>query len=547
MSRGTAPLRRLLLHADRGPLRGAWLLATETFMRTLAGYLRRGLRAAVYARGGFGFAEPVVGLSDIDLVAIVCDGEDQHDSTDSRLHLRWQRLTRTLPGLRRLVDLECYPESELEELRWTRFTYGLDGERPQSLFFPGSPRSWREPERRAMPVSLPDLWPVECWRRLSGPDLRPPTRSPPTHPHLLAWVHLQHWCRLGLRALADPAALWATYACVKLVAEPAKILLWLDRGERRLSRRDILHRAREVLPEEQEAIEFALALLGNLSESRTAPLHRVWPSFVRLAARIADRLSVDLKPQGTTPVRLEGGAPVGTAGDQMQAWPLGDWTALVWSPGREESFAVASGSAAELSAVVAAAHASTATRFVTLRHQGLMLRPGRLGREWFRSLDFGATDPVSAALLAARSVAAFPNVSGWSAQHTAARAVAEHAAWLQLPRDRRGDSDNALASHLAGLFSAARAGLLLRSLQDGDPVLTVTFQATAAALADRMPVHRSAIEDAYAGYRSAADDGRAPERAVLQAAIGALEELGCYPKPFPHLLPRPRSRMAGTG
>ena len=511
-------------------------------MRFLAGYLRRDLRAGIYVRGGFAFGEPVVGLSDIDLVAVVADR-----GAWPRLASRWQRLER-LPGLRRVVDLECYSGPELEESRWTRFTYGLDGLSPRSLFFPDSPRSWREPVHRSLPLALPDLWPVNSWRLISGPDLRPQASpGPPSHSHLLAWAHLLHWWRLGLRVLTEPAAPWVRYACVKLVAEPAKILLWLEHAERHFARREILECALEVVPEEEATITFALALLGDLRAAHAAPIEEVWPCFVRLSGRIAQRLSADLAPLDTTLVRLAGVAPIEPADARGVARPLGDWTALVWPPGREESFVLGSGSAAELPAVRAAAEGSTPTRFVTLLQDGLIVRPGRLGHDWFRSIDFGATDPVSAALIGGQNAAAFPNAAGWSASDTAARAAAEHAAWLQLPRDPAATSPQVLTAHLAGLFSAARAGLFLRSIQDREPVLPVTFEATAVALAEQVPSYRGAIEDAYDSYRAAVNGGHGATREVLRAAAGALEELGCYPMPFPHLAPLHRSRLASTG
>ncbi len=516
-------------------------------MRGVAGYLRRGLPAAVYARGGFGLGEPVLGRSDIDLVAIVCEVSSGSDAW-SRLVSRWERLERVLPWLRRVAYLECYSEPEVQESRWTRFTYGLDGRTPRSLLFGDSPRSWSEPGRRSLPLLLPDLWPLESWRLILGPDLRPApdTAVPAMSRHLVAWVHLQYWWRVGLRALTEPSGRWISYAAVKLVAEPAKILLWLERGERHFARREILERAREVLPDEEATIAFVLGLLGDLDHARSAPIEAVWPCFVRLTGRIADRLLAELEPLGTTAVRLAGAAPLEVADGGSRAWPLADWTALVWPPGREESFVAGSAAADELPAVLAAAEASTATRFLTVLHGGVFVRPGRHGREWFRAVDFDATDPVSTAQLSGQSVACFPNAAGWSALDTASRAVAEHAAWLALPRSRTAESSGALSAHLAGLFSAARAALFLNSIHDGDPALCLTFGTTAAAWAERLPGYRGAIEDAYERYGTTVSGSGGADRGVLRAGVGALAELGCYETPFPHLFPGQRSRPAST-
>jgi hypothetical protein len=514
-------------------------------MRALAAYLRLGLRAGIYARGGFGFGEPVVGLSDIDLVAVVGGGDDAR--AWSRVVTRWRRLARMLPWLRRVVDVEIYHEPELEQGRWTRFTYGLDGRWPQSLWFPDSPRSWRRPKRGSLPLALPDLWPVDSWRLISGPDLRPRINSTgPAQSHLLAWVHLQHWCALGLRVLAEPAAPWVTYACVKLVAEPAKILLWLEHAERHFGRREILQRAIEVLPEEEPTLAVALSVLDDLGSARTAPIETVWPCFVRLSARVAQRLTADLQSSGATAVRLEGVASTERANGKPELLPLGDWTALVHPASREESFEVGSGSAADVPAVLAAAGASTPARLVTLLHDAVILRPCRVGRAGFRSIEFGASDPVSSALLRRGTIATFSNAAGWRASDIAARAVAEHGAWLQLPRNPIDTRTEVVTAHLAGVFSAARAGLFLHSLQSDDPMLPVTFEATTTALAERLPRHRVAIEDAYDNYRAAVSGGREVRREVLRAATGALEGLGCYPSPFPHLWPRQPRPRAGA-
>jgi hypothetical protein len=540
-------LRRVLLRADHGPVRRACLACAEGLIRLLAHYLGRGLPAGVYVRGGFGAGEPVLGVSDIDLVAVVAGGTDGAGDPWSRVMGRWQRLERRLPGLHRIAYLECYSEAELAKPRRTRFTYGLDGRGPRSLFFAERPGSWSQPARRSLPLLLPDLWPVDCWRFVSGQDLRPRTDAgEPTCAHLVAWVHLQYWWRLGLRALNAPAAPWVTYASVKLVADAAKIVLWLEHGEQHLVRRESLQRALEVLPEEEAAIAFALSVLDGRPDCGAPPIELVWPSFVRVSGRIAQRLAADLAPMGATAVRLEGLAPIEPT-DDGGARPLSDWTALVWPPGREESFVVGPGTPFEVPAVLSAAECSTRTSFVTLLGDGLIIRPGRQGREWFRAVDFGATDPVSEAMLGARPAATFANVPGWSALDTAARAVAEHAAWLRLPRDPAVEPADILTAHLAGLFSAARAGLFLRSAQDHEPVLPVTFEATADALADRLPSYRSAIEDAYESYRTAVDSGRAATREVLRAAAGALDELGCYPGAFPQLLPRQRSRLTEAG
>jgi DNA-binding NarL/FixJ family response regulator len=55
-----------------------------------------------------------------------------------------------------------------------------------------------------------------------------------------------------------------------------------------------------------------------------------------------------------------------------------------------------------------------------------MVLPAERWRSRLRAVTCPVTDPVSFALVAGGTVARFPNVDGWSAEHAARRAVAEH-------------------------------------------------------------------------------------------------------------------------
>jgi hypothetical protein len=130
---------------------------------------------------------------------------------------------------------------------------------------------------------------------------------------------------------------------------------------------------------------------------------------------------------------------------------------------------------------------------------------------------------VSAALLRGATVAAFPRVPGWSAVDVATRAVAEHAVWLRKARSRRAD---VRTKWTGALLSGARAGFLLESARDGEATLPVTFAATAFALTDRLPHRRTEIEEAYAAYRDALNNGPPVTLTAARALAHAVDELG---------------------
>jgi hypothetical protein len=107
-----------------------------------------------------------------------------------------------------------------------------------------------------------------------------------------------------------------------------------------------------------------------------------------------------------------------------------------------------------------------------------------------------ASDPVSFALLDGRAHAAFPEMPGWSARDWAARAVAEHRAWLTAGRDvpSAGDWIAARPRAVWGgqatvglLLCAARAALLFDSFESGRPALPLTLADVIAELAARVP------------------------------------------------------------
>jgi hypothetical protein len=507
-----AVVRWTLLRVEGGPLRPLAVICAELFARLAATCLRGGLAGSAYARGSLGRGEAVVGLSDVDLAVVVSSCNHA-----ARLKARWDWLENAVEGCGRFVNPEFYAESELPGIASTVFTFGLDERPPRSLFFPDPCGTGRAEQRPPGPI--PYAWPMENWRLLLGRDLRPlgAARSR-AQSLLLAWADLQFWWTHVFKTVADPVAPWSPYTCVKLVAEPARILIWLEHGEQLFGRLEVLRRALELFPEEEPAIRFALRLRANLRLVDVTQIEEALPCCVRLSARIADRLAAELAAHGTTDVAL-GGEPA-----DATAMPLCDWPALVRPPSEPETFFVAAGRPDDPAALRAALDAANSLRYPTLVRSGLIVRPTRFDRGRLRTVAFALSDPVTAALIAGDVVASFPNVPGWSAGDVAVRALTEHAAWLRMPRART--ATESIRWH-GCLFSAARAGLLLDGIRAGEPVLPLTFGQTAKALADRLPHHRGAIEDSFAAHGASLHTGRPAVLPALRSLARALDELGC--------------------
>jgi hypothetical protein len=158
-----------------------------------------------------------------------------------------------------------------------------------------------------------------------------------------------------------------------------------------------------------------------------------------------------------------------------------------------------------------------------LRAKGILTLPTAVrGRAVLRSVQCPVTDPVSFALLAGASRARFPNVRGWSIQDTAARAVAEHRAWLAAPQELDG------VTELGMLFSAGRAALLMETIHDGEPELALTAEVVARQLADRSPHAGAVAPEAYEEYREC----RAGRREHGPTTVSALRALILALRPY---------------
>ena len=144
----------------------------------------------------------------------------------------------------------------------------------------------------------------------------------------------------------------------------------------------------------------------------------------------------------------------------------------------------------------------------------LVLASRGWSRTHLRAVQCAATDPVSFALLDGRASAAYPAVAGWSAEHTAGRAVSESA-------------DRVAAGDLPALVTAARAALFLQSVREGEPALTVTASATLRALAEQRG-GSPAVDEALEALRSLRLEATEPARATVEALRSLVAGLPPY-------------------
>jgi hypothetical protein len=319
---------------------------------------------------------------------------------------------------------------------------------------------------------------------------------------------------------------------VKLVAEPARIWLWLVEREQILARRAVLRRALELMPEEEEALRGALALHDDLPRSPEAPLADELPFCLRMSVRLAGLLEAEIADAETTPVRLlwGAGARARAARPGARPLPLADWRAVVVPRGIEETFVVLEGDAADPVFLGDAARSATRTRYPAVRADGLFLFPAiQTDATVLRSIQFAGSDPVSFALAGGSDVARFPRVAGWSAFDTAARAVAEHRGWLE---SRPAADGSRIAETLVAMLTAARAGLFLEGLCTQEPELPLTLAATVERLGARSPAAADVAESALVGCRAAWSGLGRPSRAVVVALEELVRSLPAYSSPI---------------
>jgi hypothetical protein len=539
---------RFALRMRRPRLRRLAALAYRGVARAASAYLTWGERgASIYLRGGLGAGDFVPGLSDIDVAIVVSDAGAGAGGGAERVRRRWVRLAQMLPPIRLLFDWpRIYSQGELDDLVGnSAFTYGLDDrtELPRRAGYVGDGAKLD----RIRMLERPGLYGATAgWRILTGPDIRSPEPVSSAQLRRIAgWLELQYWWRWAFAACVDPDRPRTASLCVKLVAEPARIWLWLAHGERVAGRADALQRALRLLPEEEEALRRALALERSLHGAPDPPLAEVLPAAVRLSARVAALIGAEIEQEGTTQVRLIPFGPTdlipppGTPrlaesdGDDAPPplLPLADWRALACPELPDESFLTLRGDPGDPTVLAAAAALDALGPYPVLRASGLLVLPAlSLRRTRLRAVKCPASDPLPFALAEGALTATFPDARGWSAWDTARRAVAEHRAWLRQEASSVADPgrpENA-GRWLGMLLTAARAALFWESVREGEPEVCLTVSAASRRLAGRSSAAGAAAEAGLESYREFALGGRRPDPRAVSATRKLVRDLPPY-------------------
>jgi hypothetical protein len=505
------------------PARRAWARLYALAARFWVAMLARGTRASVYARGGLASGDLIPGLSDIDLVVVA----DSRPGAEV-LRQRWERLRRLRP-VRDLLDWpRIYDAAELARLRGSSaLTYGLEEEQEEGPALDrerGGGAAYYGPDAtldgiRALERPGPEGVGYD-WRLLRGAELRPP--ASPVVPGsatetIAAWLELLYLWRWVAAVCKQPSAPRAADLAVKLVADPARIWLRLERGEHVSDRREALELALSELSSEGALIEPALALAGRLDRLPAAPVAEILPGAVRLSVLVASAVSDRLSGAGHVRVRLEGAGEDRVRGLGGPPLPLVDWRAMVCPPDAEERFDVQRGGLADPGRIAATAGAPAQEPGVVgvLAEQGLIVQPSlSFLASRMRAIKARFSDPVSFALIEGAGEADFPAAAGWSIADWARRAIAEHRALLDSTAGGPGG-----APRLGALLTAARAGVVHESVEAGEPAIPLTLDAVALRLDARADggAAAGAVEARQRWIRS----GEAP----APSAIDALERL----------------------
>lgn len=525
MGRGGASLQRIVLRTGRGPLRPVWRLAFALLERVYVMALRgNDAGTTIYVRGS---RAPTLGLSDVDPVVIVPPDPRGQGVARKRVLARRARLERAAPGL--CATLFDTP----------RVFEGAEADRVKPAPMHDGPPLYAGAAAHADKARLaerPDLYGHGTgWRLVAGRARRfEPGLSTPQERRVTGWLTLQtRWRWLLQDCLESPGPRWAD-ECVKAVTDPARVWLWLARGERTDGRRGTLERALSAMPEHEGALRAAIDLerrIGATPAGAEFAAHAV-----AMAGAVADLIAHELDDEGHDDVRLVDDGELTLP--RNPAWrlesvsreprlvPLVDWRVLCggWlirdgarPPALpDETLAPIGLDPADLGELRAAVAGGDAGPYPALRSGPLLVLASRgWSRTHLRAVQCAATDPVSFALLDGHASAAFPAVAGWSAEHTACRAVSESA-------------DGVAAGDLPALITAARAGLFLQSVREGEPALTVTASATLRTLGEHCGGSPAAVDEAREALRSLRLGAAEPPRATVEALRSLVAGLAPY-------------------
>jgi hypothetical protein len=509
-------------------------------------------RTSVYLTGSLAFGEPLYGLSDIDLVAVSVNKAESR-----RVRRRYDALCRALPPLRRLLPhFSTYDAQGLARVLAGSYLVNGLGEGRAVFLGPDAVADGRGFLLR------PGLHDPREWPRLRGRVRAVP--APTVQSRLQAgWLELHHRWRYALRAADGERGVEGAALAVGLVAEVARIWLWLAHHERHDGKQAALRRALRLMPAEEDGLRYALEMHQAMHRSPAVAVPRLLACFVRISAAVAELVDDSAVRAGATRVELVG-AEAGARPAEGVA--LLDWTALVLPrpSGRtgvvEERLVVGYDDPTDPAALTTAAARGRIDCVPALRHGSLLIEPtfeawgyGRLRQAQCRS-----SDPVSAALLDGRAHADFPDLPGWSARDWARRAVAEHRAWL-FARESQGTgpqswvgprpaSVSTASTTLGLLLSAARAALFLESVEQGSPTLALSLGDVPAALAARGRRLGDAAE-ACAALDSDRGNWLPPPPKLVARFRAEVESLPVYAsaRNAPHVTPTPTGpRRAAT-
>lgn len=543
-----------MLRTTGTPLRTAWATAYASVMRTAVVSLRlKYPDAAIYLKGSFASREAVYGTSDIDLVVVLPGEATQAGAPQLRARESWKRFCQRFP-LFKLVIQHCwfYEEDDLRQSTSAScLTHGLasnPGAVEDRAAFLG-PHALRD---HAGLHTRPSLYGVRGeWKRLAGRDRLPKdVHDDPQSRRIAAWLDLQYWWRHAFQACVEPERAHVPLLCVKLLAEPVRLLLWSKRGERVATREAALRRGLAELPDLRDFFQLGLDLMKALPLSPNPPIPETIAGLLRQTELLAQQMRAAADAAGYLDVRLTGANEIIVTPDarnrmdaliaqgySAELLPLADWRARAVPGVPDEALMLIRPAQVDSSFLAVTAGEDVGDAIPGFRYQSVMLLPTTdPERGMLRSVQCQPTDPVSTALADGRTVARFPELAGWSAIHSARRAVSEHRGWLESDDwvspphgwvGMQSAPDNPVARTLGLLFTAARAALFLESIIEGDPQLPVTVAGVTERMAERDSGCRDLVESALDELRAArAVDGRQPQ--TVDAMLEVVRNLPAY-------------------
>jgi Nucleotidyltransferase domain len=539
-------LQRVMLRTARSPLKPLWAGLYALTARVVALIVApRRARTNIYLTGSLAFGEPLYGLSDIDLVAVSTD-----ETESRRVRRRYEALCRIVSPLGGLIPhFWTYDARSLA--RVFAGSYLVNGLAEGRAVFLG-------PDAVGDGAGLllrPGLHGAPEWRRLRGRFRVVPIPTVQGRLHA-AWLELRHRWRYALWACGEEDDVQRAALAVGLVADAARIWLWLAHGERHDGKKAPLKRALRLLPGEEDGLRYALDVHQAMHRSPVVAVEELLPCFVRISADVAGLVDEAAIRAGTTRVHLLRPEVGPRSADDIA---LLDWTALALprlDPGLtdvvEERLVFVDDDPTDPAALIAAAGRGEIDRVPALRHGSLLIEPTHevWGYGRLRLVQCRASDPVSATLLNGTDHAAFPELPGWSARDGARRAVAEHRAWLiAAPNSPQGPhkwmgprpaSVSTGSATLGLLLSAARSAVFLESIEEGSPTLPVRLSDVPAALAARDPGLGDDAAEAFAALD-------ASRRELVSPPPGLVEHFRVRVESLPAYAPARKGPLAGDG